>query len=87
VEWNERYELEKMLQQILIDEEIQWQRRGGEKWILAGDSNSSFFTQMCQWQKKKNENNLDGSEWSRDNRSPMPKSSHYILLQTIVWKC
>lgn len=29
-EWGERYEREKTLNQILTDEEIQWQRRGGE---------------------------------------------------------
>ena len=48
-EWEERYNLDKQLQQILTDEEVQWQRRSGVKWILEGDSNSSYFSQMCQW--------------------------------------
>jgi len=30
-EWERRYELEMALQQILQDEELHWQRRGGEK--------------------------------------------------------
>jgi len=29
-EWEHRYELEMTLQQILLDEEVHWQRRGGE---------------------------------------------------------
>jgi hypothetical protein len=37
----------------LIDEEIQWQRRGGEKWILAGDSNSSFFHKCANGRRRK----------------------------------
>lgn len=53
IEWNERYALERMLQQILADEELQWQRRGGEKWILAGDSNSSFFHKCANGRRRK----------------------------------
>jgi exonuclease III len=33
-EWEERYSLDRDLQQILADEELQWQRRGGEKWFF-----------------------------------------------------
>jgi len=53
IEWTERYELEKSLQQILADEEIQWQRRGGEKWILAGDSNFSYFHKCANGIRRK----------------------------------
>jgi len=53
IEWTERYELEKSLQQILADEEIQWQRRGGEKWILAGDSNFSYFHKCANGRRRK----------------------------------
>lgn len=53
MEWDERYELEKLLQQILTDEEIQWQRRGGEKWILAGDSNSNYFHKCANGRRSK----------------------------------
>ena len=47
------YELEKSLQQFLVDEELQWQRRGGEKWILAGDSNSSYFHKCADGRRRK----------------------------------
>ena len=47
------YELEKSLQQILVDEELQWQRRGGEKWILAEDSNSSYFHKCADGRRRK----------------------------------
>lgn len=33
-QWNERYAKEQALEQIYAFEEIQWQKRGGEKWIL-----------------------------------------------------
>lgn len=47
------YELERELQQILTDEEMQWQRRGGEKWILAGDSNTSYFHKCANGRRRK----------------------------------
>jgi hypothetical protein len=52
-EWEERYSLDKALQQISTDEEIQWQRRGGEKWLLLGDSNSNYFHKCANGRKKK----------------------------------
>ena len=42
-EWKRRYELENELQDIYVAEELYWQKRGGEKWILKKDSNTSFF--------------------------------------------
>jgi hypothetical protein len=53
VEWAERYELERLLHQILSDEEIQWQRRGGERWILEGDSNSNYFHKCANGRRRK----------------------------------
>jgi hypothetical protein len=41
IEWKERYDLEVELQSILIDDEKQRQRKGGERWMLEGDSNTS----------------------------------------------
>jgi hypothetical protein len=41
--WQQRYEWENDLERIYQFEEIQWQRRGGVKWILEGDSNSRYF--------------------------------------------
>ena len=53
IEWNERYELDKELQKILEDEEIQWQKRSGEKWILDGDSNTSYFHKCANGRRRK----------------------------------
>jgi hypothetical protein len=38
---------------LLSDEEIQWQRRGDEKWLLAGDSNSSYFHKCANRRRRK----------------------------------
>jgi hypothetical protein len=53
VEWEERYVLENTINQMLIEEEMQWQRRGGEKWLLAGDSNSSYFHKCANGRRRK----------------------------------
>jgi hypothetical protein len=43
-EWRERYKLEKALMQLFSAEEVYWQQRSGEKWIVQGDAaNTSFF--------------------------------------------
>lgn len=52
-EWEERYSLDRDLQQILADEELQWQRRGGEKWLLEGGSNSNYFHKYANGRKRK----------------------------------
>jgi len=52
-EWERRYELEMTLQQILQDKELHWQRRGGEKWILEGDSNTGFFHKCANGRRRK----------------------------------
>lgn len=41
------------MQQILLEEELYWQRRGGEKWILEGDSNTSFFHKCANGRRRK----------------------------------
>jgi len=38
---------------MLLEEELQWQRRGGEKWLLAGDSNSSYFHKCANGRRRK----------------------------------
>jgi hypothetical protein len=63
--WEETYNLDKELQQILLDEELQWQRRGGEKWLLEGDPNSSYFHKCANGRKRKIQVTMlevDGSE-------------------------
>ena len=52
-EWEERYILDMSLQHILTDEEIQWLRRGGEKWLLQGDSISNYFHKCANGRKRK----------------------------------
>ena len=34
-------------------EEVYWQQRGSEKWVLEGDSNSSFFHLVANGRKRK----------------------------------
>ena len=52
-EWKRRYELENELQDIYVAEELYWQKRGGEKWILKKDSNTSFFHKCANGCKRK----------------------------------
>jgi hypothetical protein len=53
IQWQERYGVEKQLEEIYQFEEIQWQRRGGVKWVLKGDSNNSYFHGVANGRKKK----------------------------------
>jgi hypothetical protein len=47
-QWQERYRVEKQLEDIYHYEELQWQRRGGGvKWKLKGDANSTYFHSMA----------------------------------------
>jgi hypothetical protein len=41
------------LQEIYTAEEIYWQKRGGEKWILHGDSNTALFHKCANGKKRK----------------------------------
>jgi hypothetical protein len=41
--WSERYQLEAQLEKIYQAEELYWQQRSCEKWLLQGDANTSFF--------------------------------------------
>jgi hypothetical protein len=52
-QWQQRYEWKNDLERIYQFEEIQWQRRGGVKWILEGDSNSRYFHGKDNGSKKK----------------------------------
>jgi exonuclease III len=52
-EWEVRYELEKEVEQIYLQEELWWQRRGGEQWLLRGDSNTSFFHRIANGRNRK----------------------------------
>lgn len=52
-EWDDRYGLERNLEQIYVYEEIRWQRRGGKTWLLKGDSNIGFFHSLANGRRKK----------------------------------
>jgi hypothetical protein len=41
--WEERYYIEAQLEQIYQKEELHWQQRGTDKWILMGDANTAYF--------------------------------------------
>lgn len=51
--WEQRYKLEEELTQIYLEEEIYWQRRSGEKWMIQGDANTSFFQGVANGRKRK----------------------------------
>ena len=53
IKWEYRYGLERELQEIYTAEEIYWQKRGGEKWILHGDSNTVLFHKCANGKKRK----------------------------------
>jgi hypothetical protein len=46
--WMERYMLEARLEHIFHKEEIFWQQRGSERWMIKGDANTSFFSTRVQ---------------------------------------
>ena len=39
-EWAKRYALEDRLMDIYKEEDVFWQKRGGEQWLLEGDANT-----------------------------------------------
>ncbi|RLN39154.1 hypothetical protein C2845_PM01G41450 [Panicum miliaceum] len=51
--WDERHKLEAELMTIYQQEELFWQKRGGEKWLLEGDANTRFFHRIANGRKRK----------------------------------
>jgi hypothetical protein len=51
--WRERYQLEACLEQIYYKEEIYWQQRCSEKWLLKGDANTAFFRSCANGRRRK----------------------------------
>ena len=49
----ERALLELQLECIMEAEEIYWQQRGREKWILKGDANTGFFHLSVKGRRRK----------------------------------
>ncbi|WVZ96593.1 hypothetical protein U9M48_042209 [Paspalum notatum var. saurae] len=51
--WQERYNMEKQIMEIYEREEVSWQRRGGENWLLKGDNNTSYFHGIANGRKRR----------------------------------
>jgi mannosylglycoprotein endo-beta-mannosidase len=49
----ERRFLEGELENLMEEEEIYWQQRGGEKWSLEGDKNTEFFHLVANGRRRK----------------------------------
>lgn len=50
-DWNRRYSLEAPLMEFFKGEE--WQRRGGQKWLLQGDANTACFQAIANGRRRK----------------------------------
>jgi hypothetical protein len=51
--WEQRYQLENNLDQIYQKEEMYWQQRGSEKWLLEADANTAFFHSCANGRRRK----------------------------------
>jgi hypothetical protein len=51
--WEKRYALEKEMEIIYHKEDLYWQQRGRENWILRGDANTSFFHSVVNGRRRK----------------------------------
>ncbi|XP_066396066.1 uncharacterized protein [Miscanthus floridulus] len=52
-EWERRYSLEEELVDIYNKEEVMWQTRDGERWLLEGDANTTYFHGIANGRKRK----------------------------------
>lgn len=50
--WAHRYKLELKMEKLFAEESY-WQQRGGEYWVLKGDTNISFFHMVTNGRRKK----------------------------------
>jgi hypothetical protein len=51
--WRERYPLEGELEQLFQMEEIYWQQRGSDRWVLMGDANTKKFHTSANGRRRK----------------------------------
>ncbi|KAE8819993.1 hypothetical protein D1007_02175 [Hordeum vulgare] len=51
--WIRRYSLEASLMDIFKREELFWQRRGGQNWLLKGDANTAYFQAIDNGRRRK----------------------------------
>lgn len=59
------YYLEEQLEKIYEDEELIWQKRSGEQWLLKGDANIGYFHSIANGRKRKC--NIDSLEDGEKN--------------------
>jgi hypothetical protein len=52
-EWAYRYQVERKLKNLYLEEEIYWRQRIGKHWSQAGDSNTRFFHQFANGRMRK----------------------------------
>ncbi|KAE8787175.1 hypothetical protein D1007_38952 [Hordeum vulgare] len=51
--WIRRYSLDAELMGIFSSEELFWQRRGGQNWLLKGDANTAYFQAIANGRRRK----------------------------------
>jgi hypothetical protein len=51
--WQERNQVEARLEMIYQKEEIYWQQRSVEQWVLEGDANMAFFHSCANGRRRK----------------------------------
>jgi hypothetical protein len=52
-EWAHKYQVERKLENLYLEEEIYWRQRIGKHWLQAGDSNTRFFHQFTNGRRRK----------------------------------
>lgn len=53
MKWRHRYDIEKQLENIYMEEEFFWRQRAGKQWLAMGDSNTRFFHQFANGRRRK----------------------------------
>ncbi|KAE8766271.1 hypothetical protein D1007_62561 [Hordeum vulgare] len=52
-DWIRRYSFDDELMGIFSSEELFWQRRGSQKWLLKGDANTAYFQAIANVRRRK----------------------------------
>ncbi|KAE8778729.1 retrotransposon protein [Hordeum vulgare] len=52
-DWIRRNSLDTLLKDIFKSEELFWQRRGGQNWLLKGDANTAYFEAIANGRRRK----------------------------------
>jgi len=68
-EWEQRYRLMEELIDIYNKQEVMWQIRGGERWLLEGDANTAYFHGVANGRKKEVSDKISRRKWKDGYRS------------------